>query len=300
MLKLESTRDGWQKRENLMKKLEDLAVKFLQNDEYRLKIRKAGIFRFLEEYRFRQHSHEEYEINYINTGQAVMKIEGHEVTIHQGQCVVIPPHKNHSFRVVSRTGCKLTQLEMSLEMKNQDEEFLRKDGKVQDYYIIKNCDEIAPLIERIARVFRKEETEHNEFLMKISAIEMMIILNYYINQDETKYSFRVTSGLKQAVAWIQEHFDEAVNLEKVAENAGISSRYLRKYFSEVMGKTCIQYITELRMEKAKHLLWETNKSILDIAIETGYENAQYFSRVFRRSEGITPQKYRMMWREEES
>lgn len=108
----------------------------------------------------------------------------------------------------------------------------------------------------------------------------------------------MTAELKQAVDWIQEHFDEPVNLEAVAEQAGISSRYLRKYFSEVMGKTCIQYITELRMEKAKHLLWETNESILNIAMETGYENAQYFSRVFRREEGITPKTYRMMWREE--
>lgn len=282
----------------MMKKLEDLAIKFLQNEEYRLKIRKAGIFRFLEKYRFRQHSHEEYEINYVSTGQAVMQIEGHEVTIHQGQCVVIPPNKKHSFWVVSKAGCRLTQLEMSLEMKNQDEEFLMKEGKIWNFYLIKNCEEITPLIERIARAFRKEESEHNEFLMKISAIEMMIILNDYINQDERKISFCMTAELKQAVDWIQEHFDEPVNLEAVAEQAGISSRYLRKYFSEVMGKTCIQYITELRMEKAKHLLWETNESILNIAMETGYENAQYFSRVFRREEGITPKTYRMMWREE--
>ena len=280
-----------------MKKLEELAVKFLQNDEYRLKIRKAGVFRFLEEYRFRQHSHEEYEINYISAGQAMMQIEGQDVLIHQGQCVVIPPQKKHSFQVDSRAGCKLTQLEMSLEMKKQDEEFFKREGEVCRFYIIKNCDEIVPLIERIARLFRKEETEHNEFLLKITAVEMMITLNYYINQKGSRHSFRGTAGLKQATAWIQEHFDEPVNLEKVAESAGISSRYLTKYFSEVMGKTCVEYITELRMEKAKHLLWETNKTILEIAMETGYENAQYFSRVFQKMEGIPPKKYRMLWRE---
>ena len=186
---------------------------------------------------------------------------------------------------------------MSLEMKKQDEEFFKREGEVCRFYIIKNCDEIVPLIERIARLFRKEETEHNEFLLKITAVEMMITLNYYINQKGSRHSFRVTAGLKQATAWIQEHFDEPVNLEKVAESAGISSRYLRKYFSEVMGKTCVEYITELRMEKAKHLLWETNKTILKIAMETGYENAQYFSRVFQKMEEIPPKKYRMLWRE---
>lgn len=59
----------------MMKKLEDLAIKFLQNEEYRLKIRKAGIFRFLEKYRFRQHSHNEYEINDVSSGQAVIQTD---------------------------------------------------------------------------------------------------------------------------------------------------------------------------------------------------------------------------------
>lgn len=281
-----------------MKNLEELAIKFLQNEEYRLKIRKAGVFRFVEAYRFRQHAHEEYEINYINSGHAIMQIEGCEVSLHQGQCVVIPPHRKHSFHVDSKIGCRLTQLEMSLKMKNQDESFLMKDGEVKAYYVIKNCEEIAPLIERIARGFRKENTESNEFLMKISAIEMMITLNYYINRDDKMAAFRASSRLMQAVEWIQEHYMEPINLEEVAADAGVSSRYLRKYFAEIIGKTCVQYITELRMEQAKHLLWETSKSILDIAMETGYENAQYFTRVFRKSEGMTPLQYRMQWREE--
>ena len=187
---------------------------------------------------------------------------------------------------------------MSLKMKNQDESFLMKDGEVKAYYVIKNCEEIAPLIERIARGFRKEKTESNEFLMKISAIEMMITLNYYINRDDKVAAFRASGRLMQAVEWIQEHYMDPINLEEVAADAGVSSRYLRKYFSEIMGKTCVQYITELRMEQAKHLLWETSKSILDIAMETGYENAQYFTRVFRKSEGMTPLQYRMQWREE--
>ena len=199
-----------------MKSLEELAIKFLQNEEYRLKIRKAGVFRFVEAYRFRQHAHEEYEINYINSGHALMRIEGCEVSLHQGQCVVIPPHRKHSFHVDSKIGCRLTQLEMSLKMKNQDESFLMKDGEVKAYYVIKNCEEIAPLIERIARGFRKENTESNEFLMKISAIEMMITLNYYINRDDKMAAFRASGRLMQAVEWIQEHYIGQANGEWLA------------------------------------------------------------------------------------
>ena len=132
-----------------------------------------------------------------------MQIEGQDVG--PGQCVVSSPK---IFPGRFQTGCKLTQLEMSLEMKKQDEEFFKREEKFCPL-IIKNCDEIVPLIEgRIARLFR-EETEHNEFLLKITAVEMMITLNYYINQ---KAAAMGTAG--QATAWIQEHFDEPVNLEK--------------------------------------------------------------------------------------
>lgn len=281
-----------------MKKLEELAVKFIENEDYNLKIKKAGVFRFLEEYSFREHSHEEYEINYISSGQAIMRIEGEKIIVPQGQCVVIPPNKRHSFWVVSKSGCKITQLEMSVEMKSQEEEFFMKAGEMHNYYVLKNCEEIIPILERIARLYRHDESDYNAFLLKISTVEMMITLNHYINQENSHYSLRATAGIKEAIAYIQEHFSEPIDFDKVANASGISSRYMRKYFSDVLGMTCMQFITGLRIEKAKHLLWETNQSILTIALETGYDNAPYFSRVFRKAEGMTPRRYRMLWKSE--
>ncbi|HJB07615.1 MAG TPA: AraC family transcriptional regulator [Candidatus Enterocloster faecavium] len=281
-----------------MKKLEELAVKFLQNQECRLNIRKAGIFRFMEEYRFLEHKHVEYEINYISAGQAVMLIEGKKVEIRQGQCVIIHPQKRHSFWVNSKAGCRLTQLEMSIEMDHQEEGFLSRDGIGWDYYVIQDCEEVTPLIERIARLYRGEENEYQKFLLKISAVELMITLSYHLNQKDKRYSPAMRDRMNLAVEYIQEHYSDPMDLEQVAEHVKISSRYLRKYFSEVMGITCIQYITRLRMEKAKQLLWETNKTILTIAIESGYDNAQYFSRIFKKTEGMTPREYRMLWRDE--
>lgn len=281
-----------------MNDLEKLAVKFLQEEEYKIKVRKAGVFRFVEEYRFLQHSHIEYEINFISSGQAVMEIEGKKIVIPKGQCIVIPPYKKHSFRVESKAGCRLTQLEMSLQMGEKEKGFLAKEGEDCDCFIIRECEDLIPLIERIARLYRQEEDEYHTFLLKLTAVDMMITLNHYICQKDKQYSAKMKSRLQLAMDYIQEHYFENIDLEQVAEQAGISSRYLRKYFSEVVGMSCIHYITKLRMEKAKHLLWETNKNIITIAVESGYDNAQYFSRVFKKAEGVTPKEYRMRWREE--
>ena len=81
---------------------------------------------------------------------------------------------------------------------------------------------------------------------------------------------------------------------------GISSRFLRRYFTQEIGMSCLDYIQALRLNKAKELLWETSKSVTEIALETGYGTPQYFSRIFRQEIGMTPSEYRSSWKEKVS
>ena len=60
--------------------------------------------------------------------------------------------------------------------------------------------------------------------------------------------------------------------------------------------SCTEYITMLRMEKSKEMLWNTDRSITDIAMTMGYSSSQYFSNVFRDYTGMTPGKFRGSWR----
>ena len=103
--------------------------------------------------------------------------------------------------------------------------------------------------------------------------------------------------INKILRYFQEHYNESVKIEKLAEEWGISSRYVRKCFAEQIGMSCTDYITVLRMNKAKELLWETSKNITDIAMEIGYGTPQYFCRVFREEIGISPSEYRSKWKE---
>lgn len=86
------------------------------------------------------------------------------------------------------------------------------------------------------------------------------------------------------------------NIEQLAEEFGISSRSIRKYFETALGMSCTEYITMLRMEKAKEMLWNTRKNITDIAVDVGYSSSQYFSNVFSAYTGMSPGKFRNSWR----
>ena len=101
------------------------------------------------------------------------------------------------------------------------------------------------------------------------------------------------SILKTAVDFIDEHYmDEDISLNTAANVANVSSNHFSALFSQNMGQTFIEYLTTLRMNKAKDLLRCTGMRSSEIAGEVGYKDAHYFSYLFKKTQGMTPSEYR--------
>lgn len=101
------------------------------------------------------------------------------------------------------------------------------------------------------------------------------------------------SILKNAVDFIDEHYmDEDISLNTAANVANVSSNHFSALFSQNMGQTFIEYLTTLRMNKAKELLRCTGMRSSEIAGEVGYKDAHYFSYLFKKTQGMTPSEYR--------
>lgn len=101
------------------------------------------------------------------------------------------------------------------------------------------------------------------------------------------------SILRTAVDFIDSHYmDEEISLNTVANVANVSSNHFSALFSQNMGQTFIEYLTTLRMNKAKELLRCTGMRSSEIAGEIGYKDAHYFSYLFKKTQGMTPSDYR--------
>ena len=99
--------------------------------------------------------------------------------------------------------------------------------------------------------------------------------------------------LKQAVDFIDKNYmDEEISLNKVAHVANVSANHFSALFSQNMGQTFIEYLTALRMSKAKELLRCTSMRSSEVAGEVGYKDAHYFSYLFKKTQGMTPSEYR--------
>ena len=91
------------------------------------------------------------------------------------------------------------------------------------------------------------------------------------------------------------HFAEKITLDALAERFYINKFYLTRVFKEQFGLSVTSYLTQLRITQAKRLLRFTDKSVENVAQECGLNDANYFSRIFKKVEGTTPGEYRRQW-----
>lgn len=103
------------------------------------------------------------------------------------------------------------------------------------------------------------------------------------------------SVVRQAEAWLGEHFRKAHAVAAVVEVCRIPERSLKRRFKAATGTTLMEQVQNLRIEEAKRLLEDGELSADEIAATVGYENAAFFRRLFKRSTGLTPGAYRRMF-----
>ncbi len=112
----------------------------------------------------------------------------------------------------------------------------------------------------------------------------------YLSVDKESYELKL---LQQIVQYIRENFqDLEFGLQNIADSLQMSAPYLSQYFKKNTGYTISEYVTRLRMGKAKDLLKNSNLSVSDISKEVGYYSVPSFIRKFKDIEQITPGKYR--------
>lgn len=98
--------------------------------------------------------------------------------------------------------------------------------------------------------------------------------------------------MKKALDFLEEHYTEQISLNEVAEHTFVSTYYISRMFKKELGKNFVDHLNEIRIQKAKELLKDVKYKTYEIAEMVGIPDAHYFSKLFKKYEGVTPSEYR--------
>lgn len=100
------------------------------------------------------------------------------------------------------------------------------------------------------------------------------------------------SAVKKAMLYIQENFSKDISLDEVSGQVNISPYYFSKIFKEETGENFIEYLTRIRIEKAKEFLKQPEVSVKEAGVKSGYTDPNYFSRIFKKQTDMTPSEFK--------
>jgi two-component system response regulator YesN len=125
--------------------------------------------------------------------------------------------------------------------------------------------------------------------------ELLVLLNDIVDYIQTRKSGKFDVVIDRAKECIARSFtDNSFSLEDVAKHVNVSSCYFSVIFKQTVGETFIDYITRLRIEKAKELLRLSHYKTYEISFMVGYNNSTYFSTTFKKLTGFSPTEYRLI------
>jgi len=246
------------------------------------------------------HFHSDMEIIRVIDGNLTVTLNDKKYNISKGDIIFVNPGTIHSavpYDCVYE--CIVFNSWIISFPYNNCEFFI--DGLVNHLFEINPCftgddDELHKAFEDLFCKM-KENSTASCFGVIASLCKIMYIVirnNYYtevLSNPNIRQNKKI-SNLKKIIDLISQSYSSKLTIEYMAAYIGMSKQYFCTFFKAMTDKTPIEYLTNYRIEKASHMLLNTNESITDIAFDCGFNDLSYFIKTFCRIKGISPLKFR--------
>lgn len=262
----------------------------------------------MSHYKGYYHWHQSCEMLYVHEGAGRVVVAGETWPIRRGMLFFFRPYQLHHVYASVSAEQPYTRTIFHFDPQLADDllkPFSRRHAlmsalcrgrhKMQAFDLVDSAQEAETLLASYNKMRQQSKGDDSEeiALLLLRLIDLMMC----ITPGETRRPFEIVerraAGYAQdAMQWIDEHYQESIRLEDLAEALHLSKFYLSKLFNEEIGTKIKDYVTAKRMRHACRLLETTSKSVEFIGSEVGFPNSSYFVQVFKQEVGITPHKYR--------
>ncbi|MDC7770408.1 AraC family transcriptional regulator [Priestia megaterium] len=240
----------------------------------------------------RQGEFPDYQWIQCTKGRGELRVNDEVYIIKENEGMFLTPHVPHEYYPVtsewqvcwvSFNGSVIDDIMLSLQFINSGKIFLT------------NAESLYRMLQEL---MDRLEENHTSSTMQCSELLYSVILK--LRQDsvhiERKSRLQQITQLNPVLRYIEEYYHQPLTLEVLAQQLNVTEQYTCLLFQQSLGIRPFEYVTRVRIQKAKKLLLKNNQiSVQDIARQVGYEHPSYFIKRFKEQENVTPTIFRKMY-----
>lgn len=229
----------------------------------------------------------------IEGAKHVIVDKGIQFTYKPGQFMLLPPHSNVHMDIEVPTKALVLELNNDLVKKVSEKISVdigaNYDSLQEDRFFCNKIDgEFGKCLERLSTVAARPD-KNKEFLLNLYAQELVYHL-IQIKGVQQIIKLEQNNPIHKSIQYIHSHLTEPISISLLAYDLNMSEANFSNSFKKIMGITPKEYITNLKLTKAKEML--KNQNVTEVAYDLGYDNISHFIALFKTRYGITPKQFK--------
>lgn len=257
---------------------------------------------YVEELTFSPHFHEQVEMLYVIDGEIEVSVNGEDRILRKQEFVIVFPQKIHFYQTKKNANVYL--IIFSINLLNDFYKLFREAEPIYPFIIsTKNHDQLIASIDLLFGYIRKLDPDFMtnkyyafrkgaEHRMAKGYLQLLLCNIFELLELRSNTFITGENSVLKCIRYVMAHYLEPIQLADIAEHTGISRVQVSRIFSKKIGHSFPDYLNDFRINHASELLRTTDKNILDICYESGFDAPSTFYYYFQRKYNMSPKKFR--------
>ena len=255
----------------------------------------AGYYKKAADHQMSRTEHDDQLLIYCLEGEGRMSLDKQTIRVKSGDILLLPRGTAHKYQALSKDPWTIYWVHFDGHHADDFMQHLLPGGnsissfKISLGYHSRLVSDFETLLET-----RRASYNLNAYLFAANQLRQILSHIAVLGPLARQRAAGESLDLEKIHSLMQSHVHEQLDLETLAEASNLSKYHFVKKYKELTGTTPINHFIHLKIERACHLLDASSQSIGEIAFAVGYEDAYYFSRIFKKMMGVSPSQYRNM------
>lgn len=256
-----------------------------QDDSEPLVINCCGYQKFITKNLFvnRKSGRLDYQLIYISQGSGFFLLNGESKKLSEGELILFRPHEQQVYSYYYEDN----PIVYWIHFTGNNVDSLLETFQIRSGYIGNH----ASIIKLLSKIITELQLKKSGYKMVIDSYFQILLATIYRCKNDILSNDRNSKLMDSLIIQLNERYQQNWTVKEMAQFCNLSEGYFAHYFKESTGYAPMQYLTNLRISRAKYYLVETDMSLSSIAPLVGYKDPLYFSRVFKKTTGLAPRDY---------